>query len=147
MASLEQLLAEHPFLKGIASEHLQLVAEYAYQTAFNSGEHLLVEDQEASEFYLIIQGKVALGTFVPGRGLTTIQTIEDGELVGWSWLVPPYQWKFSALAISPIQAIALNGEKLREKCQQNPELGFELTKRLVAIVGQRLTATRKRLED
>ena len=147
MASLEQLLAEHPFLEGMRSDHLQLVAEYAHQAAFKSGEHLLRENEEASEFYLIIHGKVALGTFIPGRGITTIQTLEDGELVGWSWLVPPYRWRFSALSISPVQTIALNGGKLREKCRQNHEFGFELTKRLVAVVGQRLTATRKRLED
>ena len=147
MPSLMQLAAEHPFLQGLTPDHLKFVVDCAVEENFPAGHNLLTEGDAANQFYLICTGKVALGTFVPGRGLTTIQTLENGELIGWSWLVPPYQWRFSALTISAVHTITLDANKLREQCDHNPDFGYEFTKRVLLVMGQRLTATRMRLED
>jgi CRP-like cAMP-binding protein len=126
MESLKQILSEQPFLQGLKPAHLDFIAECATEKQFSAGEYMLSEGGEANEFYLILQGKIALGTFVSGRGFTTIQTLNHNEMVGWSWLIPPYKWRFSALVIMSTQAIALDGKRLREHCEANPEFGYEL---------------------
>jgi CRP-like cAMP-binding protein len=146
MADIKQTLAEHPFLKNIKPEYLPYLAEGASEVDFEAGQYLLRETEQADEFYLLLKGKVALGTFIFGRGFTTIQTIGEGEIVGWSWLIPPYRWRFNALSILPTKAIALDGRRLREKCEADPEFGYELLKSVAQVIGERLTATRLRLE-
>ena len=146
MESLKQVLSEHPFLQGLKPAHLDFIAECASERQFNAGEYILCEGKEADEFYLILQGKVALGSFISGRGFTTIQTLNHNEIVGWSWLIPPHKWRFSALVIMTTQTIVFDGKRLREQCEADPDFGYELLKRVSQIIGQRLTATRMRLE-
>jgi len=146
MESLKQLLSEHPFLQGFKPAYLDFITECATEKRFSAGEYMLREGDEADEFYLILQGKVALGSFVTARGFTTIQTMNHHEMVGWSWLIPPYRWRFSVLVIMSTQAIALDGKRLREHCEADPEFGYELLKRVSLVIGQRLTATRMHLE-
>lgn len=146
METLEQILAEHPFLKGLPSSHLHFVAECASKVEFDSETHLFHEGKAADQFYLIQKGQVALGTFIPGRGFIIIQTLDKGEIVGWSWLVPSYEWRFDARTITPVQAIVIDGKRLRERCEADHDFGYEILKRLALVIGQRLTATRLRLE-
>jgi CRP/FNR family cyclic AMP-dependent transcriptional regulator len=91
--------------------------------------------------------KGRLEVFIPGRGSVTIQTLGSGDILGWSWLIPPYAWRFDARAVEMTRAIALDGKCLRDKCEADHDLGYELLKRIAAILGQRLDATRFRLLD
>ena len=143
--ALKQNLIDHPFVKGLEAHHLQYVLTSASEAEFPAGFTLLEEGKTAETFYLIQQGQVSLATFIFGRGLTTIQSLGDGELVGWSWLIPPHRWRFTALTISPTQAIVLDGKQLRQKCEEDHSFGYELMKRVAIIVGERLQSTRTRL--
>lgn len=145
IVSYEQILAEHPFLEDLSPRHLQFMAECACELHFAGGEYILNEGESAGYLHLIRQGKVALGTVIPNRGFTTIETLGDGEALGWSWLVPPYHWHFTALAIVPTTIIAMDGQRLREKCEADHDFGYELVKRLALLLGQRLRMTRKQL--
>lgn len=145
--SIIDVLAQHSFLKELSPHYLQFVAEGASQVSFDPGEEILHEGAEANQFYLIQDGKVALGISNTGRGFTTIQSLGAGEILGWSWLMPPHYWHFGAKAITPIQAIALDGKRLRDKCEEDHDFGYELIKRLGLIIGQRLRATRIRLNE
>jgi CRP-like cAMP-binding protein len=145
VGSYEQILAEHPFLQDFAPHHLQFMAGCASECNFAAGQYILREGEAATHLYLIGQGKVALGTMTPGRGFTTLEVLEDGEPLGWSWLIPPYHWHFTALTILPTWVIALDGKCLREKCEADHDFGYELLKRLALILGQRLRMTRKQL--
>jgi len=147
METLESILAEHPFFKGLDPRYLQLAVGCASNVRFNAGEFVFHESEEANHFYLIREGKVALEVFAPSRGSLTIQTLEDGEILGWSWLIPPYYWRFDARAIEMTRAIALDGKCLRAKCEEDHDLGYELLKRFASILGQRLDATRFQLLD
>jgi CRP-like cAMP-binding protein len=144
--SLKQTLAKHPFLQGVNADYLPFMAECASEKLFEAGQYILREKEEANEFYLLLQGRVALGTFIPGRGFTTVQTLGEGEVVGWSWFVPPHRWRFDALVIIPIKVIALDGKRIREKCEADHDFGYALAKQVAQVVGERLTSTRKRLE-
>jgi CRP/FNR family cyclic AMP-dependent transcriptional regulator len=147
MQTLEPILAEHPFFKGLIKPYLELLAGCASNVRFEAGEYILRQGQEANNFYIIRHGKVALELLSPGRGSITIETIGVGDVLGWSWLFPPYHWRFDARAIELTRAIALDGVCLREKCESDHNLGYELMKRFAEIVTQRLQATRLQLLD
>jgi len=145
--TLERLLAEHPFFKNLKDEHLSLIVGCARNVFYKPGEFIFREGEEANEFYIIRDGKVSLEISSPGREPIVIQTLEDMEVLGWSWIVPPYYWHFSARAVEPTRAIALDGRCLRTKCEEDHSLGYELLKRFVVIIEQRLQATRIQLLD
>ena len=139
------LIAEHPFLKGMRSEHLQIMAECAMQTRFEAGELIFREGDVANRFYLILEGEVALESCVQDRGAVFVQAIGAGDVVGWSWLFPPYYWHFDARAVKPTRAIFLYGTRLREHCEADHDLGHELMKRMAEVIIKRLQATRRQM--
>jgi CRP-like cAMP-binding protein len=147
MDTLERILAEHPFFQGLASRYLQLIVGCASNVRFDAGEFIFREGEEANQFYIIRHGKVALDILVPERGPITIETLGAGEILGWSWLIPPYYWHFNARAAELTRAIALDGKCLRTKCEDDHDLGYELLKRFAHIIEQRLQATRLQLLD
>jgi CRP/FNR family cyclic AMP-dependent transcriptional regulator len=139
--------AGHSFLKGLGERHLMLLASGVKPQAFQPGDYLGREGEPATAFYLIQAGHVALGIPTPDRGVTPVQTVGPGEVVGWSWLVPPHRWRFDCRAVDTVQALTLNAEWLREKCEQDHELGYHLLKHLVGVLAARLAATRLQLLD
>ena len=110
-------------------------------------ERLLTEGDPADEFFIVRRWSVAIETRAPGRGAVTIETLGDGEMVGWSWLIPPYRSAFDARAIDTAHVIVLDGACLRGKCEQDPALGYDLMKVVAATFVHRLTETRIRLLD
>ena len=147
MDNLDPLLAEHPFLKGLTPAQIATVAGCARNERFESGKFLFREGEEAHHFFIVRHGHVAVEVGAPPRGPVVIQTVADGDILGWSWLVPPYRWRFSALARELTRVIALDGRCLRQKCEEDHDLGYELLKRFADVVGQRLDATRMQLLD
>ena len=145
METLERILIEHPFFAGMKEEHMDLLVGCASNVRFDAGQFILREGQEANSFYLLRQGKVALEIYAPDRGSITIQTLGAGEILGWSWLVPPYHWRLDARAIELTRAIALDGKCLREKCEKDHHLGYELLKRFSQVMVEHLTSTRLQL--
>ena len=147
MESLERLLAEHPFFAGLRAEHLAVLVGCAANVRFEPGEFLCREGEPAEHFYLIRHGRVTLELFVPQKGPVRLQTLDAGELVGWSWLVEPYTWHFDARALEPVVAVSLDGICLRGKCDDDPRLGYELLKRFAHIMEERLHTARLGLLD
>jgi len=142
---LERILIEHPFFDGMKQEHMDLLVGCASNARFEGGQFILREGEEANSFYLLRQGQAALEIYTPGRGPLSIQTLGAGEVLGWSWLVPPYRWRFDARAIELTRAIALDGKCLRQKCEEDAELGFELLKRFSQVMVEHLQAARFQL--
>jgi CRP/FNR family transcriptional regulator, cyclic AMP receptor protein len=147
MRTLEGILAEQPFFSGLDPRYIQLATGCASNVRFNAGDLIFREGDEADSFYLIREGKVALELFAPGRGSLTVQTLEDGEILGYSWLIAPHHWRFDGRAVKATRAIVLDGRCLRAKCEEDHKLGYELLNRIASILGQSLDATRLRLLD
>jgi CRP-like cAMP-binding protein len=145
METLERILSEHPFLNDFPDRHLELVVGCASNVRLEAGQFIFHEGEEANTFYLIRQGKVALQIFSERRGPLTILTLGEGEILGWSWLFPPYRWKFSARTLEPTRVFAIDGQCLRAKAEQDHELGYELLKRFAYVVEDRLEAMRLQL--
>ena len=147
MHTLEPLLAEHPFLKGLKQEHLELLVGCASNVRFEAGAFVFRQGQEANHFYILRDGKVAVELFAPQRGAVAIDTYGEGDVLGWSWLIPPYHWRFDARATEPTRAISLDARCMRTKCENDHDLGYELMKRFARLIEQRLDATRWQLLD
>ena len=145
METLQGILANHPFARGLNDRHLELLVGCASNIRFEAGQVVFREGEEANQFYLIREGKVAVELFASERGPINILTLGEGEVLGWSWLVPPYRWSFDAHAIESTRAIALDGKCLREKSERNHDLGYELLKRITVTMEERLQATRLQL--
>ncbi len=141
METLESVLAQHTLFSGMEVRHLQILAGCARNVRFESTDMIFREGEQASEFYLIRTGKVALQLFADRRGPLTILTLGEGDVLGWSWLSPPYHWKFTACALEPTRAISLDGKCLREKAERDHDLGYELLKRFVHVIEDRVRAT------
>ncbi len=147
METLARVLAEHPFFAGLKPEHLEFIAGCARNVRFNPGEYIFREGETADKFYVIRYGHVALEVHRPEKGPMIIETISNGEVLGWSWLVSPYIWHFDARTIELTRAIAMDGNCLRRKCEEDHELGYEMFKRIAVLMEQRLQATRLQLMD
>jgi CRP/FNR family cyclic AMP-dependent transcriptional regulator len=147
MEGLERIIREHPFFAGLGEAFCDLVCGCAKNVRFEAGQYLFHEGESADQFYLIRHGRIALELTAPGRGAITIQTLAEGEIVGISWLIPPYRWTNDARAIDLVRAIAIDGACLRRKCEADHDLGYEMMKRFVPILVQRLQATRLQILD
>lgn len=131
----------HDFLRRLGDRHLMLLASGAKPFTAAPGEHLSREGEPATTFYLIQSGHVEVGTRDASRGEVIVQSVGPGDVVGWSWLLPPYRWQFDARAVDTVQGVAFDAEWLREKCEQDHELGYHLLTQLVAVIASRLAAT------
>jgi CRP-like cAMP-binding protein len=145
LQALDYDLANQPFLRGMNPQQLATIEECAASASFRAGDFLFRQGDPAHYFYIVTRGKVSLEVFVPGRGPLTIQTVGEDEVIGWSWLFPPYQWHFDARALNLTRAIAFNAMCLRGKCEADHDLGYELVKRFAHTIMERLQATRLQL--
>jgi CRP/FNR family transcriptional regulator, cyclic AMP receptor protein len=140
-------LARHQFTRGMPADYIAALAGAARHVKVPARHRLFEEGGTADRFWLIQAGRVALDMQVPGRGLVVIEALGMGDVIGWSWLYPPYQWRLGAVAMQPTQAFEIDGAKVREMCAADPGFGYELTRRFLVLVVGRLQATRSRLLD
>lgn len=145
MENVSSILKGHIFFKGIKKEYFKLILELAREVEFKAGDVIFKEGGPADYFYLIKKGLVAIEVMAGTNQPVTIQTIQAGDILGWSWLISPYRSRFNCRAAQDTQLIAFDGKRLREKCEANPDFGYELLKRLAEVFTQRLEATRLQL--
>jgi CRP-like cAMP-binding protein len=144
---IEEIVREHPFFEGLLEPFGKLISGCAKNAHFQPGEYLFHEGDAADQFYLIRQGCVALEIKAPGRGAITFQTVRADEIVGVSWLIPPYRWTYDARAVEFTRAIAMDGACLRGKCEADHDLGYEVMKRFMPVLVQRLHDTQMQVLD
>lgn len=147
MIGLTEILKQHEFFKGLEPQYIELIAGCGQNVRFDAGQYLFKEGQPADYFYLLRHGQVVVETHDHRRGRSPIYTLHENEVLGWSWLFPPYKWHFDARAITLTRAIALDGKCLRDKCDEDHSLGYELMKRFAVIIVERLQATRLQVLD
>jgi CRP-like cAMP-binding protein len=145
--TLERVLLEHPLLKDCQPKYIQLLVECASNVRFDAGETILRQGEEANLLYLIRQGRVALEIPDSPRGPIIVQTLGEGDVLGWSWAITPYRWHFDARAVELTRAVALDGKCLRNKCELDHDLGYEVMRRVTHVMEHRLQATRLQLLD
>jgi len=145
--TLEPLLYKHPFFADCPAAYVKVLAGCATNVRYQADEVLCREGEEANIFYMIREGHVAIESFLPGQGKVSIQTLGPGEVFGWSWIIPPYTYDFDARVLEPSRIIALDAVCLRQKCEDDVALGYDLLRRFSAVMVARLRETRMRLLD
>jgi CRP/FNR family cyclic AMP-dependent transcriptional regulator len=145
--TLEPIIRQHPFFAGFNDKHIKVITGCAKNVRFDEGHHLFHEGDPADQFYLIREGAVAVDVMTPQKGFVTVQTVGEGDVLGWSWLFPPHRWHFDGRIIRPTRALAFDGKCLRTKCEEDHHLGYEVLKRFTRLVVERLEATRLQLLD
>lgn len=145
--TLEPVIKQHPFFAELPQRHLDFITSCAKNVQFPERHIIFREGDPANEFYFLREGLVAIELLIPERGPTTIQTVSGGDILGWSWVSPPYRWHFEARTIQRTRALVFDGACLRDKCEQDHDLGYELLSRFVSIISERLDATRLQLLD
>ena len=147
MKSIKDLLGDHPFFEDLPAETLELIAGCGVNVHYGPDDAVLAAHEPADRFFVIRSGRVAIEIDTPRRGPLIIETIGAGDLVGVSWLLPPYRWTFDGRAIDDTSAVAIDAACLRGKCDDDPALGYELFKRFAALIRDRLQASRIQLLD
>jgi CRP/FNR family cyclic AMP-dependent transcriptional regulator len=143
--SMATRVALHPFLAGMNHTQLALLTDCAMASHIKSGQIIFREGDIANRFYLIESGKVMLESGNDSAESVVVDTIGAGDLLGWSWMFAPYVWRFTARAVEPTEAIFFYGTILREYCERDPSLGYELLKRMAPVMIKRMQAARQRI--
>lgn len=145
--TLEPRLAEHPLFRDLPRRYLELLSKCAHTARFEARSLIFRQGESAEHFYLIDDGQVSIEIPSPHQAALTVQTLGPGEVLGWSWLFPPYRWHFDARALRETQALMLDAMRVRAKCEEDPKLGYELMKRFSAIIHHRMQAARLQIMD
>lgn len=147
METVEALLAGHPFFKGLTSRHLVAVAACGRLVQFKAGEFLCRETEEALDFYVILSGSVAVEIFTARRGPLATSTLGEGEVLGWLWFEKPYHWHLDARARQFTRTVALKVNALKEACEADHDLGYEVMKRYAHHLAVQFRVARLQLVD
>lgn len=137
----------HDFLENLSERHRATLLAQARPFTAAPGEILAAEGKDADRFLLVQKGHVGLWQHCPAKGTVPVQTVGPGEVVGWSWLLPPHRWQFDCRAVDEVQGLEVDGKWLRDLCERDTELGYRLVKQLVGVIANRLAATRLQLLD
>jgi len=144
---LDRLVCEHPLFAGMLPDYCELMGGCGRNVRFDKGEYLFREGEPANEFFLVRHGRVALELTAPGRGSIRFLTVNPGEVAGVSWLVPPYHWLYDARALELTRAVSIDGSCLRQKAEKNHDFGYEMMKRFMTMLVQRLHAAQLQILD
>ncbi|MGO9972164.1 MAG: Crp/Fnr family transcriptional regulator [Solirubrobacteraceae bacterium] len=147
MQTIDELIAEAPVFAGLKHEYLQLIASWARLVDVEPDEYVLREGERAQTFYLVRRGAIALEVRGAGRNALVVDTKHDGDVVGWSWLFAPYRWQFDCRTTEPCSLVAIEGARLRDECEDDHELGYQLMRRFAGALQQTLQGTRRQLLD
>jgi CRP-like cAMP-binding protein len=144
---IPDIIKGHPFFEGMSEEHIETVAGCGSNAHFKAGEWIFRHGEEADRFFILREGRVAVEVAAADRGVLTNETLEKGDVFGFSWLFPPHLWNLDARALEPTRCISMDGRCLRGKCDDDPAFGYDIMKRFSSIIIQRLQATRLQLMD
>lgn len=144
---LGQIIDEQPFFQGIDDNLRTLLVGCAANERFEAGEFLAREGRAADKFFLIRAGQVAVEVDVPGKKPIVVETLDEGEVLGWSWITEPYRATFDARAATLVRAISFDGKCLRAKMAADPVLGYEVMRRFVPMMAHRLASARLQMLD
>lgn len=145
VTTLEPILKEHPFLKDLPQPFMDLLVGCAKNEHFEPGDYISKAGDQADKFYIIREGRVAIEVQPPSRGAIIVETLADGDVLGWSWMFEPHKWILDARALETVRVISLDGVCLRKKMENDHDFGFEMFNRFAKLMLGRIKALRKQL--
>jgi CRP/FNR family cyclic AMP-dependent transcriptional regulator len=146
-SGMARLLESQGFFAGLPERIAAAIGELTSERKASMNELLFRQGEAADRFFLVQRGMVAVEVYAPGRDPIVVEQVDEGEVVGWSWLVPPYRWSFDARSVEPSSLIEIDAGALRERFEADPALGYEVMKRFVPVMASRLSSARERLVE
>lgn len=140
-------LRAHRFFTDQPAALVEMVAAHAEPFKIDPRRALVKQGEPAGEFFAIESGRVAIAVHRAHKGLAVIETVEGGEIVGWSWLIPPFRWTFDAVARTPVTGLRIDADALRPLLAENPQVGYALLSGISGVMADRLHSARVRLLD
>ncbi|MBM3207435.1 MAG: cyclic nucleotide-binding domain-containing protein [Chlamydiae bacterium] len=147
MKTISDILHEHPFFDNIPTQYVEFIAGCSKNAHFEANQLIATMGSSANIFYLIREGTISLTIDRAPNRPFIYKTLNSGDIVGLNWLIPPYRWTESATTVSTVKAIAIDGSCLKNKCENDPLLGYLLMKKIVSILVQREDEFRLHLLD
>jgi CRP-like cAMP-binding protein len=138
----ERAFQNHAFIRGLSDAQVEQLAPCARSVEYPGGAFIFREGEDASEVYLIVHGRVVLEQYVPGKGPVQLESLAANDILGLSWMLPDGRWILDARAVDPTQVITLDARLLKTRMEQDPALGFILSKHLIQALYHRLERTR-----
>ena len=135
---MKSLLTKHSLLNGLDISYLELLNACSQSVRFEAGRFIFREGEPANRFYLMREGRVGIELFSPKKGPITIEVVKEGSVLGWSWLISPHKWHYDAHVIEDVRAIEIDTRSLRNKFEEDPSFGYEMTTRFLKVVVQRI---------
>jgi CRP/FNR family transcriptional regulator, cyclic AMP receptor protein len=145
MTEQVSIIGAESFLRGLEPAYLDRLASLSRHISLPAQSRLFDEEMPARCFWIIDAGQVALDALVPGAGRVVIEKLGRGDVVGLSWLEPPYQFRYGAVTTQPMQAFEFDAAKVRAACHDDPEFGYPVLERFLGVAYHRLQVTRTRL--
>ncbi|MCP4873894.1 MAG: cyclic nucleotide-binding domain-containing protein [Gammaproteobacteria bacterium] len=147
MQSIEDYLSSHTFFSGLADSYLEFLANSATEVNYKEGDALFKQGAAADQFYLLRNGRVSVQVPALVGPTLEIQSLGADQMLGWSWLIPPYRWSFQARVMENTDLLQFDGSAILARCEQDPKFGYELFKRFTALMSERLDAARQKMMD
>lgn len=147
LEEIREIVAKHPFAEILSEDDIAMVSGCAVIAHYSPGQYLFKEGEPADHFYLVRAGRAALEIHAPGSGPQQILTFAADDVIGVSWLIPPYRWRFDARALDELSVLKFDAKCLRAKCDADPRLGYTLLQRMLPDLINRLHQSRLQLLD
>lgn len=143
--SIRQIIAGHPFFAGLSEQSLEFMAGCAEKRRVKEDEVLFRHGGKADRFYLVLDGRVTVEVAAIQGPSLDLRELGPGDILGWSWLIPPYKWHFQARAEEPAEVLEFDGAAILARCEDDPTFGYELFKRFSGLMSERLAAAREKM--
>ena len=147
MSTIADEIVELRFFAEMSREDVELLAGCGRNAVFDPLTWLVRAGDQVDSFWVIREGRVALGVLAAGRGMVTLETLHRGDILGSNWLLPPFRWRFDAQALDTVHVVAFDAVCLRAKCDADPALGYHLARRFAAQLDERLQSARIQMLD
>jgi CRP/FNR family transcriptional regulator, cyclic AMP receptor protein len=145
--SIGDYLSTRAFFSELDQDYMKFLADSATEMRIKKGDVLFQQGERADKFYLLRKGQVSVQVPALMGPVLEIQTLGEGQMLGWSWLIPPYRWNFQARALEDSDLLEFDGSAILARCEKDPKFGFELFKRFAALMSERLDAARQKMMD
>jgi CRP-like cAMP-binding protein len=147
MQSIEEYLSAHAFFSGLDGSFMKFLTSSVKEVQIREGHVLFQQGKPANKFYLVRNGKISVQVPALMGPVLELQTLGEGQILGWSWLIPPYRWNFHARALEDSEVLEFDGSAILARCEEDPKFGYELFKRFAALMSERLDAARQKMMD
>ncbi len=145
--SIEDYLPTHAFFSELDHSFMKFLSDSATELKIKKGDVLFRQGERADKFYLLRNGQMSVQVPALMGPTLEIQTLGEDQMLGWSWLIPPYRWNFQARALEDSDLLEFDGSAILARCEEDPKFGYELLKRFATLMSERLDAARQKMMD